>query len=270
MTIKIIPNGIKQIPGHQFKNLDLEEFTLPEGLERIGAHCFRSSKLRRVVIPSSVTCINFGAFSACDNLEEVVLPKGIRKIGRYAFSECESLKTVVNLPKTGIGELSFYEYRLSQHCCPYCGAPLNEEDLCSANCNNPYDWIGSLRLYKGLFWWNGSELITVKVHCLSTGAPAFSVRFFGKKDFVASHLQEWARLKKAGDPRVKGIQNYNDLPRGRVEIRDFKAIIYLNPVLNQSKIVSKILNEFGLNEEIQGLRGIRVINDLSSHYRVGQ
>ncbi len=110
----------------------------------------------------------------------------------------------------------------------------------------------------------------MKVHCLPTGSPAYSVRHFGKKDFVASHLHEWACLKKAGDPRVKGIDHFNDLPRGRVEIHDFKAMIYLNPVLNQPEIISKIMNEFGLNEEIQGLRGIRVINDLSNHYRVEQ
>ena len=55
-----------------------------------------------------------------------------------------------------------------------------------------------------------------------------------------------------------------------MEIHDFKAMIYLNPVLNQPEIISKILNEFGLNEEIQGLSGIRVINDLSNHYRVEQ
>lgn len=270
IDILLVPEGTKLIQRHSFKNLELEEIALPEGLERIGAHCFRSSKLRRVVIPSSVTRIDFGAFSACDNLEEVVLPKRIQSIGQLAFSECENLKNVVNLPKTGMGERSFYEYRLSQHCCPYCGAPLNEEELCSANCDNPYDWIGSFRLYKGLFWWNGNELITVKVHCLPTGSPAYSVRHFGKKDFVASHLHEWACLKKAGDPRVKGIDHFNDLPRGRVEIHDFKAMIYLNPVLNQPEIISKIMNEFGLNEEIQGLSGIRVINDLSNHYRVEQ
>lgn len=75
MAIKIVPDGTKQLPRHQFKNLELEEIALPEGLERIGAHCFRNSKLRRVVIPSSVTRIEFGAFSACDYLEEVVLPE---------------------------------------------------------------------------------------------------------------------------------------------------------------------------------------------------
>ena len=267
MTTQIVPEGTKRIPRHQFKNLEMEEIILPEGLEWIGAHCFRNSRLRRIVIPSTVTRIDFGAFSACDNLEEVVLPEGIRYIDRRAFSECESLKTVYNLPESGVGECAFYEYRLSRHCCPCCGAPLNKEELCSANCNNPYGWIGSLRLYKGLFWWNGNELITVKVHCMPTGMPAYSVRFFGKRDQLGSHGEEWEILKQSGDSRIKGIQEYNDIPCGRVEITNFEAGIFLHPDLNCPKIMKKIKNEFGLNENSGELREIRIIADESAQYR---
>ena len=190
MTTQIVPEGTKRIPRHQFKNLKVEEITLPEGLEWIGAHCFRNSRLRRIVIPSTVTRIDFGVFSACDNLEEVVLPEGIQYIDRRAFSECESLKTVDNLSGKGIGERAFYEYRLRLHLCPWCGANLDDHDCCSGNCFGIDRWNGSLRLYKGLFWWNGNELITVKVHCQASGAPSYSVQFFEKRAKLESHEKQ--------------------------------------------------------------------------------
>lgn len=267
MCLHIVPEGTRWIPRHQFKNLELEEIILSEGLEEIHAHAFRNSKLRRVVLPSTVRKIGFGAFSSCDLLEEVVLPENIQSIGRLAFSECENLKTVRNYPDHGIGERAFYEYRLSQHCCPYCGAYLDEKGQCGAHCDNPYDWIGSLRLYKGLFWWTGTDLITVKVHCCPTGTPAYSVHFFGKESSLGPHRYEWDRLRQAGDPRIKGIDHYNDIPRGRVEIKDFKATVFMHPELTRPDILSRVLNEFGLCRSLQSLDDIRIVSDLSDHYQ---
>lgn len=265
----LVPEGTKCICRHQFKNLELEEITLPEGLERIGAHCFRNSKLCRLILPSTITHIDFGAFSACDNLEEVILPEGIIKIGPLAFSECENLKNVWNLPKCGIGERAFYEYRLSQHCCPYCGALLDDTGQCSAQCDNPYDWTGSLRLYKGLFWWDGQQLISVKVHVCQTGKPAYSNKFFNKRDHLGSHKEEWDILRKNGNPTVKGHPLYNEYPRGRVEIDNFTARIFLHPDLTVPEIRTVILHEFGLSKKMQNLHDIKFFVDHSSHYHSG-
>lgn len=259
----LVPEGTKRIIRHQFKNLELEEIVLPESLEWIGAHCFRNSKIRRLVLPSSVVRIDFGAFSACDNLEEVVLPKGIQKIGPLAFSECENLKNVRNLPTHNFGRRAFYEYRLSQHCCPYCGALLGDTGQCSAQCDNPYNWTGSLRLYKGLFWWDGQQLITVKVHVCQTGKPSYSNWFFNKRDHLGSHKEEWGLLRKSGNPAVKGHPLYDEYPRGLVEIDDFKARVFLHPDLDNPKIRNIIMNEFGLSKELQGLKSIRFIVDYS-------
>lgn len=264
----LVPEGTRRIIRHQFKNLELEEILLPEGLEWIGAHCFRNSKLRRLILPSTVTRIDFGAFSSCDNLEEVVLPEGIRKIGPLAFSECENLKTVVNYPKSGMGERAFYEYRLSKHCCPYCGAPMNNDDQCSARCEDPYDWSGSLRLYKGLFWLDGQQLITVKIHVDQTGRPAYSVYFFGKRDQLGCHKEEWERLKKHGNQAVNEQSRHNEFLHGRVEINNFKATVFLHPDLNTSEIRKKICREFGLSKTIQQLDCIRyVINCSDCEYK---
>ena len=269
MCIHLVPEGTRWIPRNQFPNLELEEISLPEGLEEIRAHAFHCCKLRRLELPSTVRKIGFGAFSACDLLEEVTLPEGIESIGPLAFSECESLRTVWNMPKrgAGIGDRAFYEYRLKNRRCPYCGALLNRGDQCSTHCDDPYEWTGSLRLYKGLFWWDGTKLITEKIHCSATGKPAHSVRFFGKRDSLGSHAEEWTRLKNVGDPRVKGMDSFDGMPRGRVEISGFRAAVYLHPDLNRPEIVKKILKEFGLNKRMQGLDGIRIVSDGSLHCR---
>ena len=265
----IVPEGTRRIPRHQFKNLEPEEIALPEGLEEIRAHAFRNNRLRRVVIPSTVRKIGFGAFSSCDLLEEVVLPEGLQSVGRLAFSECENLKAVRNYPHQGVGKGAFYEYRLSRHCCPWCGALLDEQDQCSAGCDNPYGWIGSLRLYKGLFWWTGTELVVLKVHCCPDGTPAYSVRFFGKESAVGPHPYEWNRLKEAGDPRVKGMDRCQDIPRGRVDIRDFRAVVFLHPELTRPDILSRIMNEFGLCRRLHPLDDIRIVSSLPDPCRTG-
>ena len=266
MAIKIVPDGTKQLPRHQFKNLELEEIALPEGLELIGAHCFRLSKLRRVVLPSTVKTIEFGAFSACDELEEVILPQGIRKIGAYAFSECEKLEKVSAPDSPSIGEGAFYEYRRNHGFCPWCGTELEKNGLCPNENRHAHSWSGSLRLYRGLFWWNGNNLITVKVHCIQTGKAAYSVRAFGKRDVLGSHMEEWQLLREQGSPAVKGHARYDDFPRGRVEISNFTARVFLHPLLQQAEIRRRIIMEFGLSEEIQGLTDIRFITDYSEHY----
>ena len=263
MRNDLIPEGTRIISRHQFKNLTEEEISLPEGLEEIHAHAFRNSRLRRIRIPSTVKSIGFGAFSSGDLLEEVILPEDICFIGCRAFSECEALRMVRNYPDHGVGEQAFYEYRLLQHCCPWCGAALNKEDRCSQCCNNPYDWIGSLRLYKGLFWWDGKQLITVKVHCNQLGTPAYSNRFFEKQSFIGNHQYEWNRMKEAGDLRIKKMERPDDLPYGRVEIKDFSAAVCLHPRMNRPEIIKKILNEFGLCKKMQSLDRIMIINGCS-------
>ena len=262
----LVPEGTKRITRHQFKNLELEEILLPEGLEWIGAHCFRLSKIRRLVLPSTVKRIDFGAFSACDWLEEVVLLEGIREIGRYAFSECENLERVVIPETVHVGEGAFYEYRLRNGCCPWCGSLLNRRGVCPNEDAHARSWTGSLRLYRGLFWWTGEKLITVKVHCCQTGYRGYSVPFFGKRESLGSHREEWEKLKETWNPDVKGVMNYNSFPCGRVEISNFRARVFLHPELNTPKIRKIIREEFGLSCDIQGLKEIRFIADHSDHY----
>jgi hypothetical protein len=61
-------------------------------------------------IPSSVTSIEWGAFSGCSNLAAITLPESLTTIGNAAFSGCSRLAAIM-LPEvvTTIGGSAFYE-----------------------------------------------------------------------------------------------------------------------------------------------------------------
>ncbi len=255
----VIPAGTRRIVRHQFKNLESEEIELPEGLEWIGAHCFRNSKLRKLILPSTVTQIDFGAFSACDNLEYVRLPEKIRRIGAYAFSECEKLKEV-NIPKTAeIQTGAFHDYYLHKGLCPWCGSAIDSTGKCTRADRHAQEWMGNLRLYKGMFWWDGRQLLTVKIHVCQTGKPFRSAIFFNKRTVLGSRREEWEILQKSGYS-AEGMSN-DELPGGRVEIGNFTACVFLHPDLDVPEIRTMIMHEFGLSKELQSLRDIRFITE---------
>ncbi len=58
--------------------------------------------------------------------------------------------------------------------------------------------------------------------------------------------------------------DYNYYPRGRVEISNDRAIIYLNPNINKEQIINDIKYKFGVTSD--NISKIRVISDNSSHY----
>ena len=60
-------------------------------------------------IPSSVTRIEWGAFSGCSSLTSINIPSSVTFIGNFAFAGCSSL-TAINIPSsvTCIGQGAFY------------------------------------------------------------------------------------------------------------------------------------------------------------------
>ena len=70
--------------------------------------CYPAGKTASFAIPSSVTSIEFGAFSGCTSLENISIPDSVTSIGSEAFSDCTSLKTVT-IPNsvTSIGTAAF-------------------------------------------------------------------------------------------------------------------------------------------------------------------
>ena len=118
-----------------------------------------------------------------------------------------------------------------------------------------------LSVYKGIFWYipNEHSFLCVKVACDITGNTVENVEFSSKSAGNFNHKIEWEKLQKSN--KIKNPYNY--YPRGRVEIKNGKATVYLNPVLNNPSVCNLIFKEFGLNNSDIV---IRTISDGSRHY----
>ena len=69
---------------------------------------FRNQNIKSYVIPSSVTSIDYGAFSDCSSLSKIVIPSSVTSIGDYAFLGCRSLsEIVISSSITSIGKGAF-------------------------------------------------------------------------------------------------------------------------------------------------------------------
>lgn len=56
-------------------------------------------------IPDSVTCIEWGAFSECKNLESIHIPDSVKEVGGFAFEECSNL-TSLTIPD-GVTKINY-------------------------------------------------------------------------------------------------------------------------------------------------------------------
>lgn len=104
------------------------------------------------------------------------------------------------------------------------------------------------KLYKGLFWIKQDEQgrfipITVKIECDADG-NAVNNRIATDKDNF-NHEEEWKIFEAMPSGEYRGMK-YDHYPRGRVEIKNKKATVYLNIVLCTEYIKRLITNEFGL------------------------
>ena len=68
------------------------------------------------------------------------------------------------------------------------------------------------------------------------------------------------------DKRITRGKPYNYFPRGRIEIKRDKAVIFLNPILNDKSVLNRLIEVFELKEE-NGVSAITIKNDNSWHYR---
>lgn len=77
-----------------------------------------------------------------------------------------------------------------------------------------------------------------------------------------NHKKKWENL----NTKVRRNKRFDHYPRGRVEIRQHRAIIYVTPYTCIEEIIDFIRNEFNLTEE-NGIHSVRVIPDYSEHYK---
>lgn len=105
------------------------------------------------------------------------------------------------------------------------------------------------------------HLIVVSVKCDADGKSDRPIDFSSKSGQNFNHKAEWQKLSRS----VTRGQPFNYYPRGRVEIKNRKATIYLNPDLNNTVVLNKIIENFELKNQ-QDLKSIAVKSDGSSHY----
>ena len=121
-------------------------------------------------------------------------------------------------------------------------------------------------MQKGLFWCKDPlaptlELITVSVPCDAEGNPTEPVVFTAKSGENFNHKIEWQRLGKD----ITGGHPFDYYPRGRVEVRNGKVTIYLNPDLNTEHVLNAIKEAFELVDPKEIIR-VEVKSDGSKHY----
>ncbi len=90
-----IPDGVKQIGGGAFKNLQITNVTIPNSVAKICKSAFwNCSLLTNISIPDSVTEIEGRAFYDCSSLKIITIPENVTTLGELAFYRCENMESV--------------------------------------------------------------------------------------------------------------------------------------------------------------------------------
>ena len=92
----VLPNGIKNIGSHAFKNCTgLQSAKLPNNCTTIYQYAFeKCSSLVDITIPDSVTSLRNGVFLDCNTLESIAIPSGVETLSANLFQDCSKLKYV--------------------------------------------------------------------------------------------------------------------------------------------------------------------------------
>jgi len=130
-------------------------------------------------------------------------------------------------------------------------------------------------LSKGIFWilTDNYNLIDYKflifsIPCDRYGNPVNThfVNLNAKSNTTFNHKKTWeSEVKNNNKYRPHNKKEYDYYPRGRVEISNGKATIFLNPSINTPEFISLIIQEFGIIT--CDIKTINVISDGSKHYQ---
>ena len=118
-------------------------------------------------------------------------------------------------------------------------------------------------LYKGVFWVRSlKEGDMIALRFLSDENGVLTDSGITSKDI--NHQRLWERL----DSVITGGYPFNYYPRGRVELRRGKALIFCSPHICTEKLKSLITERFGLMAE-NGIKEVLLKADGSAHYQCG-
>ena len=125
------------------------------------------------------------------------------------------------------------------------------------------------QLYKGAFWIvdqnnvekNAKYCFAIPSDCYGN-IEANDLELNAKSGTTYNHEKLWRSL-----PRSLTLgKAFNYFPRGRVEIQNAKATIYLNPQINTEEIQQFIIGEFNLYR-YNGINKVIFHSDGSEHYK---
>jgi hypothetical protein len=127
-----------------------------------------------------------------------------------------------------------------------------------------------IELNKGIFWIKNLDNIDSNKNLCFTipsdinGNTLIDIdgNYISKNGETFNHEKTWSQLPKD----ITEGKPFNYFPRGRVEINNGKAIIYLNPNINDEEVKEFIINEFNLYPH-NGIKSVRMISDGSEHYK---
>lgn len=138
------------------------------------------------------------------------------------------------------------------------------------------DYISeSTELSSGIFWVLTDDMdiseykfLYFDIPCDKYGVPSGdnSIELNSKNGLTYNHEKIWNTvIKNDSNYRNYNNKSFDYYPRGRVQISNNKAIIYLNPNINTPEIIDEIKRSFGLYP--RNISKVRVNVDNSSHYK---
>lgn len=128
--------------------------------------------------------------------------------------------------------------------------------------------VEDLELYKGIFWIvDEDNLEKNRSYCFKALSDIYGnsedLKDIGiaKSGNTYNHKMVWEQLS----PNMTNKKPYNYYPRGRVEIHNGVAKIFLNGNINYEEVIDFLKNEFNLIPH-NGIKKVQIIEDNSSHY----
>ena len=120
------------------------------------------------------------------------------------------------------------------------------------------DHSGRDALGKGAFWLiknerDRYELFCVKILCYRDGESLERVATGRCEAEGLGPKATWERV----DPSITKNLPYGHYPRGRVKVKNGKAVIYLSKRISREDVIEKICQSFGLFKE-RGISSVRV------------
>jgi len=132
------------------------------------------------------------------------------------------------------------------------------------------------QLCSGIFWvisdyvdLSDHKLLMFEIPCDVNGIPDnpnYRLELNAKSGTTYNHKNTWENeIKNNSEHRPYNKKSYDYYPRGRIQISNNRAVIYLNPHINQQKFIDEIKQKFGLFT--YNIPEVEVKTDGSAHYQ---